>query len=315
MGLFENTTGTGALGARVAALLALAACTSEMPPPKDGAALRSAGDDPVEPVCIDLAAAGWMAPAAPMAERANYGLPTVRNELLALGREACAILGGSLPGEHDSDTAQLLWSVHEERDTIELLLLGKADAALATVPPAPRELQDGVTASMLGVELFGFAVHPSSSVYNLRLEDARLLADGTTVDWRQIRLDAGPVTFVVPQANGAAERAMRSLAPGRRLSGAAMWADSTEAALEAVARDPNAIAFVPIAALPESATVRIVTIDGAQPSVGAFEDGTYPIGVPIWFVARGQPRECLTSLREQIARGDFAGQRMTLSTR
>ena len=29
----------------------------------------------------------WMAPAAPMAERANYGLPTVRNELLALGRE------------------------------------------------------------------------------------------------------------------------------------------------------------------------------------------------------------------------------------
>ena len=108
---------------------------------------------------------------------------------------------------------------------------------------------------------------------------------------------------------------MRSLAPGRRLSGAAMWADSTEAALEAVARDPNAIAFVPIAALTESATVRILTIDGAQPSIGAFEDGTYPVGVPIWFVARGQPRECIASLREQIARGDFAGQRVTLSTR
>ena len=315
MGMHKNTTGTGTRRARLAALMALAACTSEIPPPRDGTALQGADDGAVEPACVDLYAAGALAPAAPMAERADFGSPRIRNELLALGREACGMLGGSLPGAHDTDTEQLLWSVHEERDTIELLLLGKTDAAVSIVPPAPREMQNGVTTSLLGVELFGLVVHPSSSIFNLRLDDARLLMDGTTVDWREVRLDSGPVTLVVPQCFGAVERAMRSLAPGRRLSGSALYADSTEAAVGMVVRDPNAIAFVPIAEMPKDAQVRVLTIDGAAPSLSAFTDGSYLAGTPLWLVTRGGPLACVESLREQLSCGDFTQQAKTLCVR
>lgn len=315
MGMFENTTGEGTRRVRLAALMALAACTSEIPPPRDGSALQGADDGAVEPVCIDLYAAGALAPAAPMAERADFGSPRIRNELLALGREACAMLGGSLPGAHDTDTEQLLWSVHEERDTIELLLLGKTDAAVAIVPPAPREMQTGITTSLLGVELLGFVVHPSSSIFNLRLDDARTLVDGSTVDWHSIRLDSGPVTLVVPRSLGAVERAMRALAPGRRLSGSALYADSTEAAVGMVARDPNAIAFVPIAELPQGAPVRVLSIDGSAPSLGAFMEGSYPAGTPLWLVTRGEPLACVESLREQLSCGGLSQQAKTLCVR
>lgn len=305
MGLYEKTTPRRFGGPLAAALTTLVACTSEMPPPGESASLRITQDEAVEPACVDLVAAGVITPAAPLAERAEFALPTVRHECLALGREACAMLGGSLPGGQDADAARLLWSVHEERDTIELMLLGKADAALAIVPPSPRELQDGLASSLLGVELFAFVVHPSSSLYNLRFEDARLLADGSVVDWRQVRLDAGPVTVVVPQGRGSVERAMRSLMPGRRLSGSAVWADSTAAALESVDRDPNAVAFVPVAELPPDATARVLTIDGVTPSREAFVDGRYPLGAPLWLTTRSQPTPAVEAFRERFERGDF----------
>lgn len=314
MGMYENTTPRRFRGPLAATLTTLAACTSEMPPPGDGASLRFTQDEAVEPACVDLVAAGIITPAAPLAERAEFALPKVRHECLALGREACAMLGGSLPGGQDTDTMPLLWSVHEERDTIELLLLGKADAALAIVPPSPRELQDGFQSSLLGVELFAFVVHPSSSLYNLRIEDARLLADGSVVDWRQVRLDAGPVTFVVPQGRGSVERAVRTLMPGRRLSGSAVWADSTAAALETVDRDPNAVAFVPVAELPTGAPARVLTIDGMTPSRDAFVDGRYPVGAPLWLTTRSQPTPAVAAFREQYERGDFARAAATVAT-
>jgi phosphate transport system substrate-binding protein len=176
-------------------------------------------------------------------------------------------------------------------------------------------MQNGVTTSLLGVELFGLVVHPSSSIFNLRLDDARLLMDGTTVDWRAVRLDSGPVTLVVPQCFGAVERAMRTLAPGRRLSGSALYADSTEAAVGMVVSDPNAIAFVPIAEMPKDAQVRVLTIDGAAPSLSAFTDGSYPAGTPLWLVTRGGPLACVESLREQLSCGDFTQQAKTLCVR
>lgn len=295
-------------------LIALSACTSEMPPPGDGSLLRLTQDQAVEPACVDLVATGVITPAAPMAERAESIPPTVRSEWLALGREACAMLGGSLPNTLDTEEAQLLWSVHEERDTIELLLLGKADAALSIVPPAPREMQDGVTSSLLGVELFAFFVHPSSSIYNLRLEDARLLADGTIVDWRHVRLDAGPVSLVVSQGHGATERATRSLLPGRRLSGSAIWADSAAAAVMIAERDSNAVALLPVAAVPAGSSLRMLTLDGVEPSVMAFGEGRYPVGSPLWLVTRGEPKSCVANLRDHAARGELAERAPTLST-
>lgn len=313
MGMYENTTPRRFRGPLAAALTTLAACTSEMPPPGDGASLRFTQDEAVEPACVDLVAAGAMTPAAPLVERAEFLPPVVRKEWLALGREACAMLGGSLPG--DADTAQLLWTVHEERDTIELLLLGKTDAAMSIVPPSPREREDGLLSSLLGVELFAFVVPASSSLYNLRIEDARQLADGTVVDWREVRLDAGPVKLFVPRGHGAVERAMRTLMPGRRLSGSAVWVDSTAAALEAIGLDPNAVAIVPVAELPQGADIRVLAIDGEAPGQDAFLAGRYPIGSPLWLTTRGDPTPNVSALREQFSRGDFAQVALTLTTR
>lgn len=313
MGVCKNTTPRRLREPLAAALIALAACTSEMPPPGDSVSLRIAQDEAIEPACVDLVAAGVLTPPAPLAERAEQAPPTIRSEWLVLGREACAMLGGTLPGEDGTDATRLLWSVHEERDTIELLLIGKADAALAIVQPSPRERMDGLTTSLLGVELFAFVVHPSSSLFNLRLEDARQLADGTVVDWRQVRLDAGPVTLLTPRGRGSVERATRTLMPGRRLSGSAIWADSTAAATEAVGRDPNAVAFVPVAEIPQDADVRVLTIDGAAPGRDAFLDGRYPIGAPLWLTTRGGPTQCVEALRERFARGEFAQTASTLA--
>lgn len=305
MGTSKNTTAEVASVARFAAFALLAACSPELPPPALSAAWVGAPDFGPEAVCVDLTARmSSDYPSAPMAERSLYATPPQNSERLALGRSANAILGNTLPVALESMSTRCLSSTHEDRDAVELMLLGKADSAVATVPPSPREAGTGLASTLLGVELFGLVVHDSASVHNLRIEEARDVIDGTLVDWRQFSMDAGALRLVSSLDAAARDRALRVLAPGRSLTAAALGVDSAAEAVAEVLRDPTTIALVHVAAIPPDAPVRVLAIDGTLPSVAAFARGAYPVGVPLWLVTRGAPGGLAAELRDKVASGE-----------
>ncbi len=306
MGMSKNTTVGGASAARLAVMALLASCSAELPPPQSGGFARRQSDSDLEPVCVDLkVGSSFDTPSAPLAERMLGMQPSVSAQLLALGRNANAILGGSFPDSQGVAQSRLVASVHEDRDTIELLLLGKTDCAVSTVSPSMREAQSGLTSMLLGVELFGFVVSESSPLHNVRLEEIRDVLDGTAVDWRQISSGTGPIRLLLPSDTATCERAMRVVAPGRRLTVTAQGVDSTTAAFEAVVRDPSAIALVHLAAQPAGANVRVLSIDGTLPSVAAFARGSYPAGVPLWLVTRGVPGGAAAEIRDGVSSGEL----------
>lgn len=301
----RNTT-SGVEGvARFAALAFLAACSSELPAPIQSAEWLQASSSGPELACVDLTArTSSHVPSAPLAERSLQATLPTTTERLALGRSASAILGNTLPVALESMTTRCLSSTHEDRDAVELMLLGKADSAVATVPPSPREAGTGLASTLLGVELFGLVVHASASVHNLRIDMARDVIDGTVADWRQVSLDAGALRLVTSLDAAARDRALRVLAPGRRLTATAQGVDSAAEAVAEILRDPTVVALVHVAALPPDAPVRVLAIDGTLPSVAAFARGSYPVGVPLWLVTRGAPGGLAAELRDKVASGE-----------
>ena len=306
MEMSNNTSVAGANAARLAVMALFAACSAELPPPQSGGFARHQASSDLEPACADLTVgSSFEIPAAPLTERMASIEPSVSTQLLALGRNACAILGGSFPDSQGVVVTRLVASIHEDRDTLELLLLGKTDCAVSTVPPSPRDAHSGLSSMLLGVELFGFVVSAASPLHNMRIEDLRDVLDGTVADWRQLSSGAGPIRVLLPSDAATCERAMRVVAPGRRLTAMAQGVDSTTAAFEAVGRDPNTIALVHLAAQPAGANVRVLSIDGTLPSVAAFARGAYPAGVPLWLVTRGVPGGAAAEIRDGVSSGEL----------
>ena len=102
----------------------------------------------------------------------------------------------------------------------------------------------------------------------------------------------------------ARDRALRVLAPGRRLTATAQGVDSAAEAVAEILRDPTTIALVHVAAIPPHAPVRVLAIDGTLPSVAAFARGGYPVGVPLWLVTRGAPGGLAAELRDKVSSGE-----------
>lgn len=72
---------------------------------------------------------------------------------------------------------------------------------------------------------------------------------------------------------------------GTNITSSAIVQSSTDAVKQSVAGNPNAIGFMSLADVDD--TVKVVKIDGVEPSVATVQDGTYKIQRPFLFLTKG----------------------------
>ena len=276
--------------------LALCACSGAIPDPRSLPAV-----DPLPPqaAAVLRPATGHVfeanraQPSAPLGEVAPD--PTSQGALpplaLAVGSGAGNVVhqdfASAFSGE---DAEQPCRAVRcSDREAVEHVMLGRADAALIQGRLCSRDLQAGLRESPLGVELFALFVSPSSDVDSLGPEQIRRIFTGQVTDWRELGFSDSPITPIVPKDPGARARGARLLIPGDRFASPCATVSDHRALVQRLQEQPGAVALVRVPGEGPSPRLRTLPMDGVTPSIAAFEDGRYPYGAPLQLVTAGAP--------------------------
>lgn len=271
----------------------LAACSEQLPPPADFAVSAMPSASGLEP---SRAASTFLA--APVGEMRATTTTTMAptHRLVALGRTAGALGGNELLDVTPNYDQPLRTSIVDDRDAIELMLLGRMDLAVTAAPLSPRDQQAGLHARLLGAELFALAVADNTSLRQLSADDVRRLLTGAVTDGAQLGLPSGPIALGVPADRGTRDRAAHAMIRGDSFAATATAVDGDRGAFDLLLRQPGSIAVVHVAALARGPGVRALAIDGVEPLLENFARGSYQAGIGIYAVTAGAPGQLVDSL-------------------
>lgn len=271
-------------------------CRTDAPPAPALASPTSAEGSPAA-VCVDMRPADLGPQPAPLLEARPLGaLPALR---MGLGYGARALLGDPAQwcaqgwpqqgkAAHNSRIEPCLG---EDRGAVELALIGRCDFSVSCAAPSPTDLEGGLFAEPLAVEVWALATAGGGAVRDLTCQQARDVLRGALVHWSELGGETLPLQLALPADQAERERALRGLLPSAPPSRTARPFAAIEDALSLLRREPGMLALVPLCEELERADVTILSIDGVAPGAAAFVRGEYQGGVAVYLTARREAQE------------------------
>lgn len=174
---------------------------------------------------------------------------------------------------------------------LSALIAGQADIAPTSRPANRVELS---AAKKAGIKLlpqsigsYGVAVivNESNPVKNLKPTQVRGLFNGKITNWSEVRGSNKPVTVYILDENTGARAGFQDLAMrGDAYATKAKALPDYDAITAAVAKDPNAIGYVDMGALPDG--VRALLINGQPANGAAIYEQVYPYANTLYLYTR-----------------------------
>jgi len=133
-------------------------------------------------------------------------------------------------------------------------------------------------------------VHPSNPVKNLTLAQLKEIYTGKVTDWKEVGGKKGSIVVLSRDSTSGTHEVWSEMVLNHEpVVAAAQLRGSSEAVLESVASDPNAIGYDGIDYVEGNARVKSVSVDGVKASAAAVTDRSYKIARPIYMFTRGNP--------------------------
>lgn len=131
-------------------------------------------------------------------------------------------------------------------------------------------------------------VHPDNSLKGISKEDLKAIYVGEISKWSKVGGNQGAIVVVSRDAASGTFEAFNELAldKAKLTDGALMLASNLEVA-RTVAQTPGAIGYVGLGYVSDE--VKAVTVNGIMASEKTVNDGTYPLGRPLFMYTNGQP--------------------------
>lgn len=131
-------------------------------------------------------------------------------------------------------------------------------------------------------------VHPSNPVANLTTAQLKAIYEGRTANWKAVGGKDAPIVLVSrDHSSGTYEVWNEKIMDGAAVSPSASLVESNEAALELVAKSPNAIGYIGHGYLDRS--VKAVTVNGVTSEAKNALNGRYPISRSLYMFTQGWP--------------------------
>jgi len=263
---------------------------------RDDAPLRPPADEPaargdvaagIAPCTAAVADDAARTAAPPLVETAPHR--TAATLRIALGRTARQLGADALLAGNAAGVPAPLLSIVDDRDAIELMLLGRVDFALCGADVSEHDRRAGLCGTVLGAELFALAVAEQSQLRALSGDRLRALLRGAVPDGAELGLPPGPIRIGVPAEPVLRDRAARALIPGDAFAAAATPVDGDRGAFDLLLREPGAVAVVRVAAARSQPGLHLLPIDGLQPVLGSGQRTPYPAVIPLVLVTAGPP--------------------------
>jgi phosphate transport system substrate-binding protein len=254
--------------------------------------------------------------------RASDG-PEVR--LTITGSSTLAPLVAELARDYEQAHPGVRIDVQSGGSSRGILDVGKGLAALGMISRDLGEEEQDIQVHPIARDGVGLIVHARNPVPDLSRAQVAAIYRGEIRSWRELGaeeigdLDGEAGIVVVHKAEGRATRAvfLEYLALEGREVEADVIVGENEQAIKTVAGSPNAIGYVSIgtAAIDIAAGVpiRLLAIDGVEPSLESLRSGRYPIARSLNLVSVGplseRARDFVAFIRSPAARPRFEAQR------
>lgn len=248
-----------------------------------------------------LRAAAWDEVAAPGGETVPLRSedPARRRLGIAVGRGLLEIIGpGFADRVHGQCELELAVTATTDRDAIDLVRVGRQDAALVLGELSPRDIQAGLRQVWLGSEVFAVATSAASPVTNLGRADLRALLTGQVTSWSKLGGNATIVQLVLPRAPERLQRAAQVLITGDDFAQRGLRVGSDAEVFEQIRRAPGALGIVSLTTTPCDPEFRLLSVDRVPPMVETFAVGTWPFGQKLVLVTSGAPGDLAAMLLE-----------------
>jgi phosphate transport system substrate-binding protein len=223
---------------------------------------------------LALAACGRGAGPAPAEATLHVAVDSESEPLLADARQAYLEAAPQVTFEVARGDAETVMGLIEA---------GEADFGLVGEPPG-----GDFFAAPLALTGLAVITHPGVPVNAATGGDLRAIFGGQVINWADLD---GPDQLIEPvireQGSSAREAFQTAALAGGPYTLAARQATSDAGMVEIVASTPGAIGY---AALPYvDGRMRLLSVDGVEPTLEAIEAARYPFSMRIFFVSDGEP--------------------------
>lgn len=197
---------------------------------------------------------------------------------------------------YSASQASLHYSVNNATALLAELRAGALDAVLTPYLPPADSPAPPWWFNPVALDGLALIVHPDNPVRNLTHPQAQAIFAGQLTNWQSLDGPDLPIVPVSrePEAETRLVLAERLLREQRLTRNAVI--QTTPAAMAAyVADHPAAIGYTMLGALPPAVdavrpAVQVVALEGIIPTPATTADQSYPLTLPLYFVARQEPQ-------------------------
>ena len=239
---------------------------------------------------LELLAVAWLLLAAGCAQVPPPPAPVTLQMVAAPSAASLATqVADSYTAQHSY--VQMKESEDAASEALAAVVAGQADLAIIERPLQPAETLNPVTGqrqlwswpiARAGIAII---VHSSNPIASLTMKQLQGAFTGSEADWQALGGAPGPVQLVIREPGSAAGDAFeQGVLQGQRGAGTAIVMPNDQAVADYVSRNPGAIGYVSMGALPKG--VKVIGIDNVLPLPAEVAEGRYPLSHPLFLVAR-----------------------------
>jgi len=166
--------------------------------------------------------------------------------------------------------------------------LQAVENGIADIGTCSRHLKEGENYGSLVIAYDGIAivVNRVNLVKDLSLEQIRGIFEGAVTSWSEVGGLDVPIRLITREEGSGTREAFSELVMhGSRISNNALTQESNGAVKELVKNDPGAIGYMSLGLMGED--LKVVWVDGVEPSEPNVRSGKYPLKRPFLFAFKG----------------------------
>lgn len=184
---------------------------------------------------------------------------------------------------------------------------GTADIGMVSRELKENEQNDDFVITTMAYDGIAVVVNPANGVTDLTAAQVKDIFEGTVTNWSQVGGKDQPV-IVVSREDGSGTRSafeellkLEKEIDGKKVSSmsqSALIAEGNGTMKATVASKEGAIGFVSLGFIDD--TVKLVSIDGVQPTVESVKDGSYSISRPLLLITHKDANSQVTTFVDYI---------------
>jgi phosphate transport system substrate-binding protein len=164
---------------------------------------------------------------------------------------------------------------------------------IADIGASSRELKAEEAAQVQRIQICsdGIAIvaHPKNEVTTLTVEQVRKIYAGEITNWKEVGGADRRIAVITREEGSGTRGAFEKIVMGKdaKIWDQAIVQPSTGGVRAAVAGNPDAIGYISLGYLDDS--VKVIAVDGVEPTMANIQNGSYPVARPFLYVTKEAP--------------------------